>query len=280
MNKFNFAESALIFIHIPKCGGNSFLAYMESQIPKNMLAFDLNDHSRTPELNGQPEKYDARLSEFKSMPLEERNKYAFVYGHMPQGIHKHISRPCQYVTIIREPVNRMVSLYWFARSVPNHYLHSFAQQHSLLEFAQSDASFELDNQQTRLLCNRYDCYSSDINDRVNQDDADRAIAHVMNPRNVTGILEEYQKTLRLVRHHFGFQVGPTVRRNVTRSHPSIQGLIPDEIDAIKERNRFDIQLYEAARLELHRRLDGLPRQFCLPKFLRRFLKGRSGNRVS
>ena len=269
-SSFNFSESALIFVHIPKCGGNSFLAFLKSQLPDDASVFDTYDLNGNPELFGKVQKYDLRLSEFKSMPLPKRDSHDFIYGHMPYGLHRHISRPCQYVTIVREPVDRVVSLYWFVRNAPKHYLHNFAHRHSLVEFACSDESFELDNGQTRLLCGRYGCYNSDISDRVNQQDCDQAIAHAVKPDNVTGILGEYKNTLRLVRHHFGFRYSAPVRKNVTSQRRPTSDLTSKEIDAIKLRNEFDVRLYESVKKEFDRRLRHVPPESLVRRLFRRF----------
>ena len=39
-------------------------------------------------------------------------------GHMPFGIHKRLPQDYTYITFLRDPIERVVSAYYFARNYP------------------------------------------------------------------------------------------------------------------------------------------------------------------
>jgi hypothetical protein len=253
LSPFSFDQSTLIFLHIPKCGGNSFLAFLRAQLPPGAAVFDVNDLRDQPELLGKLVKYDVRIQEFVGLSEAERKAYVFIHGHMPFGLHRFIQgRDVRYVSMVREPVERLASLYWFARSVPAHYLHNLSTAMTLSEFACTDASFELDNEQTRLLCGRYDALNSPIEDRVTQQDCGQAIINAPAAENVTGILGRYAESIALVQRHFGFSETVIVKKNVTRI--KAEKISTRARDIIAERNKYDMQLFDAVTRDFDRRI--------------------------
>ena len=50
------------------------------------------------------------------MPAERRDSVRLIWGaHVEYGLHEYLSEPVSYFTLLREPVNRVLSHYYFAR---------------------------------------------------------------------------------------------------------------------------------------------------------------------
>src|SRR3989344_7343125 len=48
---------------------------------------------------------------FFALPQGERDKIKLLRGHMRFGLHAYFSHPCDYITIVRDPVERVLSEY-------------------------------------------------------------------------------------------------------------------------------------------------------------------------
>jgi hypothetical protein len=92
--------TTLIFPHIQKTGGTSIRSHL----------IDLFSPDET--LIIYPNSTGVLMEEALSKSEEELSKYKFVCGHFPLGIHEHLPQECKYVTVLRDPVARMVSNYF------------------------------------------------------------------------------------------------------------------------------------------------------------------------
>jgi hypothetical protein len=74
-------------------------------------------------------------------------------GHFPFGIHQLLPKPSTYLTVLRDPINRVVSLYYHALKYSNNPLHErlVAERIGLKEFVSDIACKEAHNDQTRRL---------------------------------------------------------------------------------------------------------------------------------
>jgi len=56
------------------------------------------------------------VRQFIELPREELERKRLVMGHFGYGLHQRLPGPSRYVSMLREPVDRVVSLYYFFRS--------------------------------------------------------------------------------------------------------------------------------------------------------------------
>ena len=102
-------DRTLIFLHIPKAAGTTLNRIFRRRYRKSdIYMFD-----------GSYEKLDT----FKKLPPERRRQIRLLCGHMPFGMHKYLLRLADYITILRDPVDRIVSHYFYVRRKTTHYLH-------------------------------------------------------------------------------------------------------------------------------------------------------------
>jgi hypothetical protein len=86
----------LIFLHIPKTAGTSFNHILRDIYGKSFYRV----------------KPGGKWRKAKRLPVSTR----CVTGHMPYGIHKKWKlEDFQYVTLLRYPVDRIISLWWFKK---------------------------------------------------------------------------------------------------------------------------------------------------------------------
>jgi hypothetical protein len=101
----------LFFVHIPKCAGSSFRQVLKRWFGAEALFLDTHD----------PEEL-ARAVEGLGAPPRA------IAGHMPFGLAQGLPlRPC-YVTLVRHPLDRFVSVWRHARRTPADPLHAAARE--------------------------------------------------------------------------------------------------------------------------------------------------------
>ena len=100
------SREALFFVHIPKCAGSSFRQVLKHWFGRDALFLDTHDASeleRAVKRIGRPPRAIA--------------------GHIPFGLHGGLKlRPC-YVSLVRHPLDRLISIHGHAQRTPGHPLH-------------------------------------------------------------------------------------------------------------------------------------------------------------
>ena len=165
------------------------------------------------------------------------SKLRLLYGHLPYGVHEHIPRPSSYVTIVREPVDRVISAYKYVRKTAHHRDHDEVVNGDI-GLEENVKRFWVDerlNRQTRQLCNKYD-------GPLDEHDLERAKRN-LERFLVVGLTERFEETFALVRRALRFRLPFYVTRNVS---PPLE--IADGVRTlIAEHERFDRELYDFAR---------------------------------
>jgi hypothetical protein len=177
-----------------------------------------------------------------------------VQGHLHYGIHRYLPRPAAYITLLRDPVTRVVSLYRYIRNNPRHRLHDqvTSSQMSLETFLLRDtARAELVNGQTRML-------SGAGEPDPGPAELDRAKEH-LESFEVVGVTESFDASLLLIADRFGWRTPFYFSRNDfanRRRRPggSAGELAERELRLIRERTELDQELYALARRLLESRL--------------------------
>ena len=181
-------------------------------------------------------------------------------GHFSFGLHQWLNRPCYYVSMVREPVSRILSLYFFLRGMwlrmHNKLTHVGYRPTTMPEFHadfsdwfianREDArvffscpSLELDNGMVRRFSGHgldpAPCPSAAL-DKA-KDNIDKCFSFV-------GIVERYSESLDLMADIFGLgRLDEHVANKTIRNSQKLT-LPPDIISKIRSKNLLDSELYE------------------------------------
>lgn len=224
-------QQALIFIHIPKSGGMTLQRILEKQYTSDTI-FTIN--SKT---------FHESIKQFKHLPEPQRRSIRLLKGHMFFGLHEFLPMPCRYITILRNPIERIISHYYYVIQNPTHYLYQdvISQNMNLGDYVRSGLSPELDNCQTRLL--------SGVQEPIEVGQCsfellETAKTNLKSHFAVVGILERFDETLILLKRIFRWRIPFYIQRNKTQKPPSYKTISPEIVEMIVKKNQLDIELYQ------------------------------------
>ncbi len=125
-----------IFTHVPRTAGTSLRVVAEQSLGKDRIhaiyGEDINDPVTT----------------LMGLNL---NKIDLIRGHIAFGLHEHIDRECKYIALVRDPLERVYSLFRYVRTHPGHHLYEATEGMSFQAFVESGVTAEANNGQCRQL---------------------------------------------------------------------------------------------------------------------------------
>jgi Galactose-3-O-sulfotransferase len=220
----------IIFIHLPKCGGTTLNRLIEWEYsPTQVFSID-------------PSFF--RWSYRKLLTCSKRRlaRMKAFQGHMPFGLHRILPQTATYLTVLREPVDRGISEYYYALSRVVHPEHRSMRRLSLHQYIQATP---YTNVQTKLLAGEdsgYNFLSGDCTDETLQ----MAKRNLDEHFSVVGLTERFEETLALAKIRFGWKIDNYSSFNVTRERPKKEE-VPRQVQSIiEERYRYDVELYRYA----------------------------------
>lgn len=227
----------LVFLHIPKAGGNTFLQYMLPNFDEDRR-FDVNLGL----------DYPKRLHELETLPETTKTKLDLIYGHLPFGVHQWIPQSCRYITFLRDPVDRVASHYFFVREQTRHPLHDavVSRRMSLADYVNSGLSGELNNGMTRLLCGEADSDSLRGHADVSETHLNAALKHISEHFDAVCFVEQFDRSLRLLSRLYGWPERQIRRKNVTKNRTPTNQLSDSDRQAVEDANELDRTLYQQA----------------------------------
>ena len=243
INKDNISNGPkpAIFLHIPKTAGTTLHNIIERQYePEAIYTFGSDAH--------------ASVEEFRNLSLAERENIQLLRGHMAFGLHEFLPSTNDYFTILREPVERVISYYNFILRTPDHYLYQIIQSDklSLFELLQSKLPLMMNDAQVRLLSGVW----GDVPfGEVSKTMLSTAMSNLEKFFVVVGITKEFDKTLFLLRDALNWESNILYERRNVSNGSGASNMIPAEtVSLIKQINQMDIQLYEYAKTLFSRQI--------------------------
>ena len=233
----------IFFIHIEKTAGSSIVkSLIEPNVPNNR-----------------------RVGTVRSY-LKNRSADC-AHGHSPHGFHRFTKRPVEYITMLRDPVDRAVSWYYFIKDLVRtdlwrrHPLRDYADSVTLVEFYQNPAC---SNIQARWMAGLYyhkaypALHRSALFQRkllaVAKSNLDDCIAF--------GLQSEFDASVRIFQETLGWErYDPVPRQAKTKKRPSvseIEELNPRVLPALRASHVLDQELYDYAVQRFKERLRATP----------------------
>ena len=173
---------------------------------------------------------------------------------MSFGWHELLPQPCTYITILRDPVDLVISHYYYVLRQDGHHLRDeiVARNMSLGDYVSSGISLTVNDGQTRLL--------SGVNEDLGfgectSETLETAKNNISTHFAVVGLTEEFDRTLMLLKREFGWGMPFYVKQNVTRNRPSRDDVSFEDLRLVEKYNELDVELYEYAKANFEARLN-------------------------
>lgn len=223
-------EKNLIFIHTPNSGGSTFDHILNRQYKKKSI-ISVRD-------NREAQALLKRKNELQNIRL--------IKGHMAFGLHTMFKDPTDYISILRHPVELILSNYSFIKERPQHKLHDeIFGKHKMgvAEYVKSGVANNMENIQTRMLSNALDIeFGSSDKSMLNT-----AVYNIDTYFPVVGVTDMYDQFLILAQQHYKWRNIKYVRFNSTKSRLQVENLDDKTIDVIMKYNSLDMTLYLLAK---------------------------------
>lgn len=229
-----------IFLHIPKNGGTTLDHILDSQYKKNQV-FNIAESKRK-----------EKLEELKQKNYFSKKRIKIVKGgHFAFGIHEYFNNPenIKYFTILRHPLQRAVSYYYFVKAQPAHYLHDALKDMTFEDFLdRDDLNFEICNGQTKLIAG---LTQKNVCDNAVFETAKK---HLENNYFQVGILEHYVETLYFLKQQLNWKkpIKYTILNANTHKRNQMSTAIEDKILSL---NSFDLEIYNTYLKQLKTRIE-------------------------
>jgi len=222
----------VLFLHIPKAGGQTLGEIVDSQardeaVPDDGVLKAGVAYLSYGFLKERPLEVPGHV-----LPLLQREDLRAVIGHFWYGLHEQVARPSVYVTALRDPVERVLSLYYYTR------LHDSI---TLDDFIANPPFREVDNDQTRRIAG--------VDPEIGGCTSDMLEMAKENLRRfaVAGTIERLDEMLPLLQQRLGWRRPfAWYPRNVNPDRPAASALPPATIAAIRKRNELDCELWRYA----------------------------------
>ena len=232
-------EPTIIFVHIPRTAGTTLNRILGRTYPQQRTyAFPTTD-------------IEGSVVAFRSLPAEERRRFRLLRGHITFGIHDAVPRPFTYITLLRDPVDRLVSTYSYILEKPEHRLHERLCSTGMRfeDFVRSGITLETDNWQTRAISGvrqNFGCCSEAMLSQAKQ--------NIVDCFSVCGITERFDETLVLLRRALAWEWRSLYHtpENATRLRPRRIDVPRPWVEAVEHQNPLDLELYAFARRRLER----------------------------
>ncbi len=245
----------IIFLHIGKTAGTSLRRILRRQFPPSEVLVIRKKILRSLfPYTGRPNR-EQTLDYFANLPDEERERPSLIIAHTIYGLHRFVSRPSNYITLLRDPVALTISQYNYVARTPSHPLHARAASKNVTldDYVRSGTTLEADNSQTRAL-------SGDIVTPFGgctEEMLETAKANIERHFPVVGLTERFDESLLLLGRTFGWTNLYYVPQNVTPVHRK-EPVPAATRTLIEEQNHFDLELHAWANARFEEAIRGDP----------------------
>lgn len=222
----------VIFLHIGKTAGSSFNSFLDNYYANTFIKIG----------GSGPERKKQELKELSEIDLNKLQKIHLIKGHVDYGIHELVPQfNWKYITFLRDPVERVISLYYYILNTPQHYLNEelTANNISFEEFMKGNYTVEVSNEQTRLIAGRKHKSSENL--------LDIAIGNLENEFACVGLTERFEESICLMKNNLGLKWKYPVYESTNINKKKESNISPQLLDIIREANQLDIQLYDYAK---------------------------------
>ena len=236
----NIRKDLFIHLHIPKTGGTTLRDIIQRQYRSEKILMI--------------PKLEESENILKEVSTSQINQLKLIQGHLKYGIHNHFHRRAKYFAIIRDPINRVLSTFYYVLSQKNNpqNLSTSNNQMTIYDFVQSGVNPFLINGQTKLISGK----TGNIDNPIIESEELFSLAkeNIENDFLFLGITEMFDETILILKNMLGWHMPYYSIANRTKKKPNYDAVNPTIISFIKEHNQLDIKLYNITKTSLLNRI--------------------------
>lgn len=238
MTDVNYSDLLKIHLHMPKTAGTTLKGIMKKNYHPHKVV-DLYDRFQT---------HNDVVKRLRGLDV---NDVEWLNCHLSFGIHNYVSKEATYLTFLRNPVDRILSDYYFIKSSPKHALYNELKEKSLKDFQNEEVH---KNKQIKIILGR------PLEQPVELKDLDQAKENINSHFCFIGITEMFTESVYLMKNLFNWSHAShlkTANRNVTKNRPKLHELDQVLKEEIVNHNEVDFALYEYMKQHLNEKLQQL-----------------------
>jgi hypothetical protein len=232
-------------MHIPKTGGLTLRRILDLQYSKQ-------ERYRFPKKNP---------NQIYELTKDKLNSINCLYGHFKFGIHPPLTKPFTYITLLRDPIERVISTYYFILQNPKNRMYNTVKKMTFEEFVASNHT-PISNHQTRFVSGK------------NIPDLELAKKNLEKHFALVGITEMYAESIFMMSKQLGWQNVQYTKQNVTKHRLKQNDFSQETIQLIRNKNGLDLKLYAFAKTLLQKQINSLDSasKVQLKKFIEQHVK--------
>jgi hypothetical protein len=187
--------------------------------------------------------FQESAEEFKRLPDEKRKAYRMIKGHMFFGLHEYCAAEARYITILRNPLRRAVSQYYWHLRPEGYY--PIPSGMTLCEFLESGKFISADNGMTRFIVGKD--RDAVPYGRCTAGMLDEAKSNLQRYFLAVGLTEQFDPSIILFKRLLGWKKVPayTVKNKNSQQYEHAE-ITEKEHACIKRFNELDMELYRYA----------------------------------
>lgn len=233
------SDGALIFVHAPKTAGSTLSRIMDWEYSPLEIC----------DIDGR--FYYWSIQRISRWPIERLARMRLFKGHMPFGLHRFMPQPVSYITLLRDPVDRTASEYYYKRYRRTHPIAD--RDAKLMSFEDYVRTVPYGNPQTKAIAGVgcvYDYYWYTVmpsyrfySGPCTAETLEIAKRNLARYFCLVGLTERFEETLALAKVLFGWKVPCYTSMREGSKRPKKEKISTRQRALIAKYHEFDMELY-------------------------------------